>query len=75
MRSLTLPERVEELAFEQNSRPESCGDLVQSDQRCVPDGLDNVVVDASHKPEEVFLLIKVGEIFTRKGLRASAIYW
>jgi hypothetical protein len=51
------------------------GDLVQFDQRGVPDGFDDVVVNASHKnPFQTRLIDFVSQDCDESGTRASGIW-
>src|SRR6266540_91420 len=50
---LHAPERIEELALQQDRRRHAGGDPVQADERGAPDGLDDVVVDATGRHPNV----------------------
>jgi len=72
---LDAAERVEKFALEQNRGRHAGGDLIQFDQRGVPDGFDDVVVNASHKnPFELGLIDLVSQDCDEFGMSASGIF-
>src|SRR5208283_5596302 len=71
---LDAAERIEKFALEKNGSGQAGGDLVQFNQRGAPDGLDDVVVDASHKnPFQTRLIKLVSQDCDESGTRARGI--